>query len=209
MIKGKISSLFQHVFHVLRIHINWRLVVGLALGMKLLFLGKPDNVHLSCSLGKCTFSHVRANTQTSLHMCRLVWVYTELTCEKVHVPMHWLVWVFTELTVRRYIFLSLSSHVRRYSFLSLSSHVRRYIFLSLSSHVRRYIFLSLSSHVRRYIFLGCSSNDQNLCCPHEETLYSLLSKMHSVKILIRLHKCTGWSEPLLGAHVQRYIFPRG
>ena len=29
-----------------------------------------------------------------------------------------------------------------------------------------------------------------------------------VKILIRLHKCTGWSESLLGAHVWRYVFWR-
>ena len=43
-------------------------------------------------------------------------------------------------------------------------------------------------------------------CLHEETLHSWLSKMHPVKILIRLCKCAGWSESVLGTHDQRYIF---
>ena len=42
--------------------------------------------------------------------------------------------------------------------------------------------------------------------PHEETLHPWLSKMHPVKILIRLRECAGWSESWLGAHVRRYIF---
>ena len=32
-------------------------------------------------------------------------------------------------------------------------------------------------------------SDQSLCCPHEETLQQLLSKMRPIKILIRLRKC--------------------
>ena len=48
-------------------------------------------------------------------------------------------------------------------------------------------------------------SDQNVCCLHEETLHTWLSKMHPMKILIRLCKCTVWSESSLGAHVQRYV----
>ena len=40
-------------------------------------------------------------------------------------------------------------------------------------------------------------------CQHEEILHPWLSRMHSVKILIRLHKCAGWSQSLLDAHVWR------
>ena len=47
----------------------------------------------------------------------------------------------------------------------------------------------------------CMQSDQNLCCPHEETLHPWLSKMHPVKIPIRLHKCTGSSESSLGAYI--------
>ena len=45
----------------------------------------------------------------------------------------------------------------------------------------------------------------SLCirCPHKETLYPWLSKMRSVKILIRLRECAGLSESSLGAHVRR------
>ena len=45
-----------------------------------------------------------------------------------------------------------------------------------------------------------------LHCPYERTLPSWLSKMCSVKILISLHKCTGWSESSLGKHVHRDVF---
>ena len=39
----------------------------------------------------------------------------------------------------------------------------------------------------------------------KETMHHLLSKMRPVKILIRLCVCTGWSESLLEANVQRYV----
>ena len=42
--------------------------------------------------------------------------------------------------------------------------------------------------------------------PHEGTLPPRLYKMQLVKILIRLHKCEGWSESSLGAW--RYVFWR-
>ena len=48
--------------------------------------------------------------------------------------------------------------------------------------------------------------DQCLHCLHEETLHPWLFQMHPVKILMRLHKCAGWSESLLGAHTWRYVF---
>ena len=53
----------------------------------------------------------------------------------------------------------------------------------------------------------CTSvqSDSSFWCPHEETLHPWLSKMHPVKILIRPCECAGWSESLLGAHVQRYF----
>ena len=51
-----------------------------------------------------------------------------------------------------------------------------------------------------------NQSDQSLRSPHEETLYSWLSKMHPVKILIRLHECAGWSESSLGPHARRDSF---
>ena len=45
----------------------------------------------------------------------------------------------------------------------------------------------------------------SFCCPHEETLRPLLSKMWPVNILIRLCECAGWSEFSLGTHVRRYV----
>ena len=49
-------------------------------------------------------------------------------------------------------------------------------------------------------------NQISLCCQQEETLHPWLSRMRLVKILIRLCKCTAWSESLLGTHVRRYVF---
>ena len=53
-----------------------------------------------------------------------------------------------------------------------------------------------------------AQSDQSLRCPHEETLHPWLSKMHTMKILIRLRKCAGWSKSSLCAHIQRYVFLR-
>ena len=54
---------------------------------------------------------------------------------------------------------------------------------------------------------ACASaqSDLSFPCPHEETLHP---KMRTVKILIRLGECAGWSESSLGAHVRRYVFWR-
>ena len=41
---------------------------------------------------------------------------------------------------------------------------------------------------------------------YEVILHLLLSKMRTVKILMILHECTGWSESLLSPHVRRYAF---
>ena len=41
----------------------------------------------------------------------------------------------------------------------------------------------------------------SLRCPHEETLGPQLPIEHTVKTLIRLGRCPGWSESLLGAYV--------
>ena len=60
---------------------------------------------------------------------------------------------------------------------------------------------------RRRLKSTCASAQsyQTLRCPHEETLHPWLSKMHAVKILIRLRECAGLSESLLGAHVRSYV----
>ena len=55
---------------------------------------------------------------------------------------------------------------------------------------------------------GSAQSDQNLRCPHEETLHHWLSKIRPRKILIRLCECTVWSESSLGTHVRRYVFWR-
>ena len=50
------------------------------------------------------------------------------------------------------------------------------------------------------------SSYQSLRCPHEQLLHPWLSKMRSLKILIKLRVCAGWSNFSLYAHVLRYIF---
>ena len=53
-----------------------------------------------------------------------------------------------------------------------------------------------------------AQSDQSLRFPPEESLHPMLSKMRPAKIQIRLRICAGWSESLLGAHIQRYVFCR-
>ena len=60
-----------------------------------------------------------------------------------------------------------------------------------------YIKVGFNSKLCRYVFLMCL---------HEETLHCWLPKMRQVKILIRRRECAGWSDSLLGAHVQSYVF---
>ena len=45
-----------------------------------------------------------------------------------------------------------------------------------------------------------AESDQSLHCPHEETLGPKLPVEHTARTLIRLGRCPGWSESLLGAH---------
>ena len=49
---------------------------------------------------------------------------------------------------------------------------------------------------------GCASaqSDQSLRCPHEESLGPQLPIERTAKTLIRLGRCPGWSESLLGAY---------
>ena len=56
-------------------------------------------------------------------------------------------------------------------------------------------------------FASAQSN-QNLHCPHEESLQSWLSKMRPVKILIRMHEYADWSESSLGARLGRCVYWR-
>ena len=44
-----------------------------------------------------------------------------------------------------------------------------------------------------------AQSDQSLRCPHEESLGPYLPIEHTAKTLIRLGRCPGWSESLLGA----------
>ena len=60
-----------------------------------------------------------------------------------------------------------------------------------------------------WLKLTCASAQCNhLCCPHEGTLHSCVSKLRLVKILIRLRECAGRSKSSPGAHVRRYVFGR-
>ena len=58
---------------------------------------------------------------------------------------------------------------------------------------------------QRRLKSACASaqSDQSLRCPHEETLHPYLSKMRSVKILIRLCKCADRSESSVSEHARR------
>ena len=49
-------------------------------------------------------------------------------------------------------------------------------------------------------------SNQSLHCSHEETLHPSLSKIHPVKIQIRLRKCAVWSESSLGILVWWHAF---
>ena len=51
-------------------------------------------------------------------------------------------------------------------------------------------------------------SDQSTLHSYKETLHLWLPKIHLKKILIRLCKCAGWSESLLGAPFRRYFFRR-
>ena len=46
-----------------------------------------------------------------------------------------------------------------------------------------------------------TQSDQSRCCPHEETLGLHLPFERTEKTLIRLGRCRGWSESLLGAQI--------
>ena len=56
---------------------------------------------------------------------------------------------------------------------------------------------------QRRLKSDCASaqSDLSLRCPHKEILGPWLSRMHPVKILLRLRECAGWSESSLDAHV--------
>ena len=59
---------------------------------------------------------------------------------------------------------------------------------------------------KTYLLTCAPNEDESACtsaqsyqsfrCPHEEILHPKLSKMHPVKILIRLRECAGWSKSL-------------
>ena len=59
----------------------------------------------------------------------------------------------------------------------------------------------------RLIKFSCkfAQSVQTVRCPYAETLHHWPSIMRSVKILISLRGCTGWSKSSLGAHIRRYI----
>ena len=63
----------------------------------------------------------------------------------------------------------------------------------------------MRAHWRLISACASAQSDPSLLCPHEDTLYSWLSKMRPVKLLIRLCECTGWYESSLGAYVRRYL----
>ena len=56
------------------------------------------------------------------------------------------------------------------------------------------------------LILADAQLDQCLRCPYEETLHLWLCKMYTVKILISLCECAGWSQSSVGGHVGRYVF---
>ena len=49
-------------------------------------------------------------------------------------------------------------------------------------------------------------SDHSLRCPYDDTWLPWLSRMLSMKILIRLRECAGWSESSLGALVRMFVF---
>ena len=49
--------------------------------------------------------------------------------------------------------------------------------------------------------------DRSFRYPHEHKLH-WVPEIRTVKVLIRLRECAGWSESSLGAHVQRCVFLR-
>ena len=70
---------------------------------------------------------------------------------------------------------------------------------------RKKTYLDMCVH--RRLKSSCASAQANLSLrwAHEETLHPWPSKMHSVKILIRLRERAGWSESSLGAIIMVYF----
>ena len=54
-----------------------------------------------------------------------------------------------------------------------------------------------------------TQSDQSLYCPHDETLGPQLPIERTAKTLIRLGRCPGWSESLLGTHVSLLVLSWG
>ena len=68
-----------------------------------------------------------------------------------------------------------------------SSRNKKKIIILISSYLELCIF-HMSRSVRKCTFWHVHNSDQSLCCPHEKILHPWLSRMHPVKILIRMHR---------------------
>ena len=82
-----------------------------------------------------------------------------------------------------------------------------------------FVSFTIWAQGKTYLILTCAPNEdsnqpahprshQSPRCPYDETMYRWLSKMRTVKILIRLRECAVRSESSLDAHVRRYSFRR-
>ena len=67
-------------------------------------------------------------------------------------------------------------------------YLNRHVFVMLSS-----LWAATCENIPADTYVYATRGASSLRSPHEETLYPWLSKMHQVKILIRLCDCTLWS----------------
>ena len=58
-----------------------------------------------------------------------------------------------------------------------------------NEQLREKMYLLTYKHNEGKLACASAQSDQSLRCPHDESLYPWLSKMHPVKIVIRLRKC--------------------
>ena len=108
---------------------------------------------------------------------------------------------FTYLHVPTYVRTHTHTHARTHARTHAHTYIHTYIMLVPCQNY----FEWNEQQLEKMYLLTSAPNETSvsLRCPHEEMVQPWLSKMHPVKILIRLREC--WTNVPLGADAQRYF----
>ena len=74
------------------------------------------------------------------------------------------------------------------------------------SHITRKCVFGVFDQVRLKLACSATETSQSLELLGIASIHIILSKQQTAKVLIRLHRCAGWSAPLLFAYGIRHIF---